>query len=228
MSDKIPPFNPTLRPEHITVEVCGKYGVTPFLSEDGSVGYDISLPDDAGCVMLPYDSRRTIDTGILFRVPFKCWVLLAPRSSSRKKNVRISNTIGIIDPSFNGPQDNLQVDLSRESKKRQFLGRVPISDVHDKDKMDQHLASWGVTRNDILTSVRCPHDNEFHWFVEEEDDFLVFEPGEKFCQVVFLPFYRADLVEKQLEEWAITENRGGHGSTGKFVAEDGGEDEQAE
>jgi len=208
-----------MKAEEVQVEVCGKFGVTPFLSEGGSVGYDISLPKDEGCVVLPYDSRRTIDTGILFKVPVRSWLLLAPRSSSRKKNVRISNTIGIIDPSYCGPEDHLIVDLSRESKKKIFLGRVPMDVVHDTEQMDKKFEEWGVSRNDLLTSALCPIDKEFHWFIEEQDEFLVFKPGEKFCQVVLLPYYRMDLVEKTLEEWSVKDNRGGFGSTGEFVGE---------
>ena len=205
-----------MKPEKIEVEVCGKYGVTPILSEEGSVGYDIALPQDAGCVMMPYDSRRKIDTGIIFKVPEKCWVLLAPRSSSRKKNVRISNTIGIIDPSYCGPGDHLQVDLSRESKKKRFLGTIPKEDVYNSDRMEKYLTSWEVSRDDLLTSIRCPFDQDLHIYVEDQDDFLVFKPGEKFCQVLFLPFYRPDLVETTLEEWSEQEDRGGLGSTGEF------------
>jgi len=214
-----------VKPEDIEVEICGKFGVTPFLSEDGSAGYDISLPENAGCVVMPYNSRRLIDTGVIFRPPEKCWMLLVLRSSSRKKNVRLSNIIGVIDPSYNGPTDHLCVDLSRDGKKKRYLGSVSKETVHDDEALDATLAEWGVSRSDILTTVKCEEDGEFHYYVEDEDDYLVFRPGEKFCQVIFLPFYRADLVETKLEDWHTEDSRGGLGSTGAFASDEGGDRE---
>lgn len=202
--------------DNINVEVCGKFGVTPFMSKEGSAGYDIHLPKDAGAVVMPYNSRRLIDTGVIFGLPERCWILLTLRSSSRKKAVRISNTIGVIDPSYCGPNDHLMVDLTRTSKAKRFLGRVPRAVVSDRDVMTAQLNAWGVSRNDLLTSVKCPYTKEYHWYVEDADDFVVFAPGEKFCQVIFVPFPQVNLVEKTLETWADSEDRGGFGSTGRY------------
>jgi len=202
---------------HVRVEVCGKFGVTPILSEGGSVGYDISLPEDEGPILMPYNSRRQVDTGIIFNLPEPVWMLLSPRSSARKKGVRLSNTIGVIDPSYHGPEDHLIVDLTREPKKKRYLGKVSKEEFHDAVGMNQWLEKRDASIDSLLKALPCPKTGAWHYYVEDANDYMVFPAGAKFCQVLFLPYYRADLIETALEEWPFDEdgNRGGFGSTGE-------------
>lgn len=200
--------------ENITVEVCGKFKVIPIKAETGSVGYDIALPESEGSVLMPYMSQRKIDTGILFKVPEKCWILLVPRSSSCKKGVRISNTVGVIDPSYCGPNDHLKVFLTRDPKNSRFLGKVSYSDWDTPNKVRLWCMESNVLHQNLITiqddQARC-----YHIYEQTPDVFEVFEPGERFCQVLFLPYYRADLLEKTIKEWDLANDRGGFGSTGK-------------
>jgi len=187
--------------------------------EEGSVGYDIALPPDFGNLVMPYNSRRTIDTGIVIKPPMKCLVLIVPRSSSRKKGIRISNTIGVVDPSYCGQDDNLIVDLTREPKKSTFVGKVSKEDVPNNRDACQayctlHDFEPHLKNRMFLQSYYDPDKREYHIYEEGEDDLVVYGKGERFCQILFLPYYKPSLLEAKLEEFGI-ENRGGFGSTGQ-------------
>lgn len=198
------------------VQVHGKFGVLPVCMEEGSVGYDIALPEDVDLVM-PYNSRRVIDTGVIIKPPMKCFELVVPRSSSRKRNVRLSNTVGVIDPSYCGPNDTLHVDITRDSKKLNFVGTFQLPDSQTnvgysmmlKDFCDEHNVK-------LYRASECydPETRTVHVYEKPEDEFVVYRRGQRFCQVLFIPYYRPDLVESKLEEFE-SENRGGFGSTGQ-------------
>lgn len=201
-----------MNPETIEVEVCGKFGIEPVQAEPGSVGYDIRLPEHEGALVLPYNTRRSIDTGIIIRPPMKCWILISPRSSSRKRGIRISNTIGIVDPSYQGPDDHLIVDITREPKKDRFVGRIPRGTYRSPVDKAAWFAERGIEPVNVRSAI-LGSDDHYHLFVSEPDHYEVYGPGERFAQVLFLPWYRADLVKKHLDQWEGL-NRGGLGSTG--------------
>lgn len=205
-----------MNPEDIKIKYHSKFEATLVLAEGGSVGYDISLPPDEGGLIMPYNSRRTIDTGIIFDLPEKCWMLVTPRSNSRTRNFRISNTMGVIDPSFHGPGDHLFVDVTRGPKLSEFVGMINLEDLHDPEKKAKWYAEHDLTGNEIMQTVKCPVTDDLHFYKEMPTDFMVYPPEARFCQVIFLPYYRVDLLHETLENWAWGEdnNRGGSGSTG--------------
>lgn len=219
------------------VDVHGKFGVTPIKAEEGSVGYDIALPEDEGPLIMPYNSRRDIDTGVIIRPPDKCFEVIVPRSNSYKRNLRISNTLGVIDPSYCGKDDTIIVSLTREPRKRVYLGQVTTEgltsteynrelvkycreelgrNVKAQIGTETNALSFGQKR-DCLAILDCTTDPEewgtWHLYGYEDPTYRVYEPGARFCQVLFIPFFRPDLVKKTIEEFN-PENRGGFGSTG--------------
>jgi dUTPase len=202
------------RKEDFEVSVHGKFGVLPVCMGEGSVGWDIALPEREGNLLMPYNSRRAIDTGIILKPPMKCFVMIVPRSSSRKRGIRISNTIGIVDPSYCGQNDTLIVDLTRDSKKSEYVGTfrhgtvaLPLNIVAKLYEDDTKESSKNLTF--LWDKDLCL----YHLYQEPEDDLLVYKAGERFCQVIFFPWYKPELVEKTLE--AFGEDRGGFGSTGQ-------------
>lgn len=94
-------------------------------SED--VGWDIRTPFD---ICLKRGEEITIDTGIVVdanaEAPFgpQWWFMIVPRSSSRKTGLYISNTIGIVDPPYCGPNDTLQVNIGRRNTSFSLLSLV--------------------------------------------------------------------------------------------------------
>lgn len=212
-----------MKPESFEVKVHGKFGVLPVCMEEDSVGYDIALPPDFGNLIMPYSSRRTIDTGIVIKPPMKCFVLIVPRSSSRKRGIRISNTVGVVDPSYCGQDDHLIVDLTREPKKIEFVGKISTEEiVHQGYTVDSLNACYtfrdkmGYSDESFVALSAVPDlgTEEFHIFEDPADEYLVYGAGDRFCQILFLPFYKPELLEAKLEEFGI-ENRGGFGSTGQ-------------
>lgn len=212
-----------MKPEAFEVKVHGKYGVTPVCMEDGSVGYDIALPQDFGNLVMPFNSRRAVDTGIVIKPPMKCFTLIVPRSSSRKKGIRISNTVGVIDPSYCGQDDHLIVDLTRDPKKKTYIGQLEYSDITPMENLPHREAASiqfkkanpsYADEDGRLHQYYCMEDETYHFFWEPEDTHLIYRAGERFCQVLFLPYYKPELLEAKLDEFGI-ENRGGFGSTGQ-------------
>lgn len=187
------------------VEVHGKYGVLPVKKEDGSVGYDIALPEEEGnLVMLP-NTRRRIDTGIIIRPPQKCFALIVPRSSASKKGIWFSNTVGVIDPSYCGQEDTIKVDITRGPELLHYHGQYD-----PREKSRYHYMDGNCVRK-----CQDPETGLVHVFGGNPGESpVIYRAGERFCQVLFIPYYAPELVERSLEAFS-TENRGGYGSTGQ-------------
>ncbi len=67
-------------------------------------GYDLRSPKD---MTLKPGEIGIIDTGICIDFPDNMMGIVAPRSSSSKTGLELTNTIGIIDPSYRGRNDRL-------------------------------------------------------------------------------------------------------------------------
>lgn len=223
--------------EDFEVDVHGKFGITPIKAEEGSVGYDIALPPEEGPLIMPYDSRRDIDTGIIVRPPEKCFQLIVPRSNSYKRSLRISNTVGVIDPSYSGQDDTLIVSLTREAHKKVYLGQITTSGSSPTEHSKQLIEYCGneLERNvtkmvgfvtDALSfsfNKNClaildekaakNGSHTWHLYGRKEPTVRVYERGARFCQALFMPYCRPDLVERKLDSFSKS-NRGGFGSTG--------------
>jgi dUTPase len=208
--------------EDFEVDVHGKHDVIPERVEEGSVGYDVPLPEEEAPLVLGHNCRRVIDTGIVVRPPEKCFEMIVPRSSTYNMNVRISNTIGVIDPSYSGRDDTIMVSMERGPSQLEFYGEYkymeggyssPYQFVMNSVKWED---DFPFTENLDLDDVSWyePEEGLIHVFTRQKDDPVVYEAGERFCQIVFLPFSKPDLIEKRLEEFD-KESRGGYGSTGK-------------
>lgn len=188
------------------VKVHGKRGFTLKPAGDGDAGYDLYAPEN---VYLPYGCRRMIDTGVIIETPEPLFCLVVPRSStgtSRAHGVRIANTVGIIDPSYRGQDDTIGVCLEREERKKEFVGTFPLSS-------GSYLPAGRITGEEQVVK-HCGKDLvDVFGFPETTDSALLFEEGDRFAQIVFVPFSRPDLIKTSLDQFS-SEDRGGFGSTG--------------
>ena len=192
------------------VQVHGKFGVTPVKKEDGSVGFDIAMPKDAGNLVLPPNTRRRVDTGVIIKPPRSCFVVVVPRSSSSTKSIRFSNTIGVIDPSYCGQDDTIKIDMSREDLKHDYHGQYDTSGETLQGYCNKH----GLDLKSVVNSY-VGESRVMHVFTPPvEDGYIAYKAGERFCQILFLPFYSPTLVESPLSAFSEN-NRGGYGSTGQ-------------
>jgi dUTPase len=196
-----------------------KYTAKPKKGKEGSAGFDLYLPLSEGPLFMPYGTRRRIDTGVVLNLDAKSWVLLAPRSSANSRGVRISNTIGIVDPTYSGPNDHLKIDLTRDPKADHFIGKLTDDEFNEVD-----LPHWLATRphmdkkgtfydSSSYTKYQDSLGNH-HFFVEVPDHFEIYGQGERFAQMVIIPFHDVTLLQQTLEEWS-GEDRGGYGSSGQ-------------
>lgn len=74
------------------------------------VGYDLKSPDD---YYVPPFGYVEIDTGVSIDFDDNTYATVHPRSSGSTRNIKIANTIGIIDPSYRGPKDTIKVRVCR-------------------------------------------------------------------------------------------------------------------
>jgi dUTPase len=143
----------------------------------------------------------------------KCFTMIVPRSSSRTRNIRISNTVGIVDPSYCGPDDTLKVDLTRDSKKCEFVTMMERREGESLSQAHQRFYTENPSRS-AGYFVLVPSNKHWHVFEEGPDALEVYKAGERFCQILFLPYYKPELVQTRLEEFGNL-SRGGLGSTGQ-------------
>ena len=84
-----------------------KDAIIPFKSKQSDVGYDLTLIK----VFKKINNKTSLyDTGIKIRVNHGLYAEIVPRSSIYKTGYFMANSLGIIDPNYNG---NLLVALSK-------------------------------------------------------------------------------------------------------------------
>lgn len=193
------------------MEYASRYGFELIKNEDDA-GYDIRTPFP---IFLEPGFEAVIHTGLRLdatTLEEPHFMMIVPRSSAGTKNdLIIQNTVGIIDPSYNGNDDEIIVAIRR----RQMAKGVVLGFEKEGEK--------GVFRYDGKRKKRKQFQSEVvngsGWkFVYESylehygrRDSMIYRPGERFCQLLFLPFASPNL---ELVNKLSAKNRGGFGSTG--------------
>ncbi|MFA6132245.1 MAG: dUTP diphosphatase [Patescibacteria group bacterium] len=80
----------------------------PEYKTAGAVAFDLAVPQ--GGVIQPGETKF-FPTGLVIKVPEGHVLLVAPRSSNAKKQIRMGNGIGLIDQDYCGPTDELKLAL---------------------------------------------------------------------------------------------------------------------
>ena len=80
----------------------------PEYKTDGAVAFDVYSREDAtiapgAAVMLP--------SNLIIEIPKGYGLVIAARSSTFKKGLRLSNGIGILDQDYHGPEDELKIAI---------------------------------------------------------------------------------------------------------------------
>ncbi len=188
-----------------------EYGFTLEKSEDDA-GFDIRTPHP---IYLPPRFETKIHTGLRIdasSLDEPHFILAVPRSSAGcKKNIKLKNTVGIIDPSYRGDDDEIVIWIKRyENSRGQVIGfkegdpgQIPtefITNSGETVEVDRLKHSWHYSKGVwFITTTVMPPDN------------LLYGVGDRFAQLLFIPFSspQAKMVDT-LEQ----ESRGGFGSTG--------------
>ena len=81
----------------------------PAYQTHESAAFDIATSEDA--VIAPKESKL-LKTGLIIGTPPDHFLMIAPRSSlPRKKGLSFPQSIGIVDPDFSGPQDEILLQV---------------------------------------------------------------------------------------------------------------------
>lgn len=74
----------------------------PIRATSGSAGYDLYFDSIVPCTDAYMTHLVTISTGIAVEIPTGYVGLLVPRSSIYKTNLRLTNSVGVIDSDYRG------------------------------------------------------------------------------------------------------------------------------
>ena len=201
------------------IKIYSKFGpeFAPIRAEIGSVGYDLVSPFD---IYLPHGCQRMVDTGIvvdLTGVDKKIYTELRVRSSTgHKHDIMLKTTTGVIDPSYCGPEDTIKASLFRLPLMDKHLGTFvrdpdmalsPVAYRLSANVIDYNVYTFTGTDNIEMVSFyevakKYPANN------------LVFKQGERFAQLLFVP-YEAPMIKVVEKAELKPFSRGGIGSTGK-------------
>jgi len=108
-----------LKPEHDFFGPVCKFrrtlpdAVIPGKTHGSDVGYDltvVSLVKEEFAGKIGSKTRRLYDSGIQLEIPYGYYIEIVPRSSFSKTGWMLSNSVGIIDPSYRG---NLLVSITQ-------------------------------------------------------------------------------------------------------------------
>ena len=80
----------------------------PEYKTAGAVAFDLAVTEGG---TLASGESRLFPTGLVVEIPVGYTLILAPRSSNAKKQVKFANGIGIIDQDYHGPTDQLFLAL---------------------------------------------------------------------------------------------------------------------
>ena len=81
----------------------------PVYSSAGAAGFDLAAAAD---VEVPPGAIRLIPTGLVFAVPDGHFLAIIARSSTPyKRGLIVANSVGVIDPDYRGPSDEVKIQV---------------------------------------------------------------------------------------------------------------------
>lgn len=159
--------------------------VIPKYSLNGDAGLDLVATDKN------YDEFGNVHygTGLAFEIPEGFVGLLFPRSSNAKKDLILSNSVGVLDSNYRG-------EVSFKFK--------PTVVLYD-DTQNAPIGKVGI-EGDNFTDI-VPPTKDFGL------DFQDYKVGDRIGQIIILPYPKIEFLE--VDELGQTERgSGGYGSTG--------------
>lgn len=157
--------------------------VIPKYAKKGDAGLDLT----AVSKKFDKDGNIVYDIGLGFEIPDGYMGLLFPRSSNAKKDLILTNSVGVIDSGFRGS-------------------------VAMKYKPSGVFADY----NGEKTSEEFENSFDFVDFPKGEEndlDLILYEVGERVGQIIIIPYPQIQLIES--EELSKSERgENGYGSTG--------------
>ncbi len=81
----------------------------PSYQTPGAAGFDLAATDD---LVIPPGEVRLIPTGLVVEVPVGMFLGIFARSSTPlKRGLMVANGVGVVDPDYCGPEDEVKVQV---------------------------------------------------------------------------------------------------------------------
>jgi dUTP diphosphatase len=81
----------------------------PVYSSPGAAAFDLAAAED---VEIPPGQIRLIGTGLVVKVPDQHFLAIIARSSTPlKRGLVVANSVGVIDPDYCGPKDEVKIQV---------------------------------------------------------------------------------------------------------------------
>lgn len=165
----------------VNIKKLNKKAVLPTYAKDGDAGMDLTA------VSVKFDEYGNVvyGTGLAFEIPKRYVGLLFPRSSNSKKDLRLTNSVGVIDSGYRG-----EVTFKYRKDIRTILGF--------KGFMHKYF-------NCIFKKLNTMTINNIG---------KMYEIGDRIGQLIIMPYPCIEFKEIQ-ELTETDRGIGGYGSTGK-------------
>ena len=183
--------------------------VIPFRATPGSAGMDITATD------YEYDDEKDVHiyhTGLAFELPVGYVMYIFPRSSNRKTNCYLPNSVGILDSDYRGEllicyKDRTNIPLLMR------MARESSDVIDDVDRQRYYFQDSVQT---ILSNVEYP-DYASSLPIDDWEDELIKAPykvGDRIAQIVITKYPEVSFEE--VETLSDTERgAGGFGHSDK-------------
>jgi dUTP pyrophosphatase len=100
-------FKNVLKPRQAEITVLPG-GTLPERGTKNSIGFDLSASQD---MIIENRQHKLVPTGLIIKPPQGYWLMLAARSSLIKRGLILANGIGVVDPDYCGPEDEVRISL---------------------------------------------------------------------------------------------------------------------
>lgn len=173
--------------------------VIPKYAHDGDAGLDLTA------VSRGFDEHGAIvyHTGLAFEIPQGYVGLLFPRSSNAKKDLLLSNSVGVLDSTYRG-------EVTFKFK--------PSLVVCDKGKIGLDETDYEGHFTDDWSKEFVTFHGRMRNYPDIEEGCLPFQPrlyevGDRIGQIIIIPYPQVEFEEvKNLSQ--TERGEGGYGSTG--------------
>lgn len=172
----------------IKIKKLHPYAVIPTYNKDGDAGMDLAATSKS------YDEDGNIvyGTGLAFEIPKGYVGLLFPRSSNAKKDLLLSNSVGVLDSGYRG---EVMFKFKKQINNEKTVLNTIIT-VQNIAEIKEDFKKLGLLDEDDI------------------EDFTEYQLGERIGQIIILPYPQIEFEEA--EELSDSErSTGGFGSTGK-------------
>lgn len=169
----------------VRIKRLNELAVVPTIAKDGDAGMDIT----ATSRHYDKDGNVVFGTGLAFEIPKGYVGFLFPRSSNAKKDLVLTNSVGVVDSGYRG-------EVTFKFKPSAFFSDDSFEESNDSEDFE---------------CVRLPlgYDGDDYAY-----GFNTYDVGDRIGQIIIMPVPEFSFVE--VDELSETERgTGGYGSSGK-------------